>query len=110
MRSSTAELACSRSLREHPVVPGDTEEPEADNAETGHRARPERHLEAGLRPSRAASAVRTFERTARVHADEPRRGREHGADQESDCRPPPSFLYSPSRRNGTMATTAIVVY
>ena len=48
---------------EEPVVAGDAAEGEADDEQAGDRARPERDLERRRDPSRAASAVRTFERT-----------------------------------------------
>jgi hypothetical protein len=48
-------------------------------------------LNAGCRPSRAASAVRTFEH-GDVHPDEPRRGREQRPDEESERRTPAELV------------------
>ena len=65
IRSSTADSGLlSSHLGEDPVVAGDAEQAEADDEQARHRAGAERDPERGLTPSRAASAVRTFERTA----------------------------------------------
>ena len=49
---------------EDPVVAGDAEQAEADDEQAGDRAGAERDVERRRQPVRAASAVRTFERTA----------------------------------------------
>ena len=75
-----------------PVVPGDAEEGEPDDEQAGDRARPEGDVQRRPSPSLAASAVRTFERTDDVHADEARRRGERRADQEPERRPPAELV------------------
>ena len=65
MRSSIAErVAVAEPAGQRPVVAGDAEQAEPDDEQPRHRAGAEGDVESRLQPALAASAVRTFERTA----------------------------------------------
>ena len=92
-RSSTADLArVVERAGQEPVVPGDAEEPEADDEEARHRAGPERDLECrrdALARRLGGACVRA---DGDVHADEAGRRREDGADQEAERRAPAELV------------------
>ena len=67
-------------------------------------------LRAGLSRSRAASAVRTFERTATFMPMKPAAAESTAPIRKPRRSPSRACRTSPSNRNSTTATTAIVVY
>ncbi len=69
---------------EHPVVAGDPEEAEPDDQEARDRARAEGDLERGLEPVPGGFRGPRVRADGDVHADEARRRREHGADEEAE--------------------------
>ena len=100
-RSSIAELGeLSSQPREDPVVAGDAEQAEPDDEQAGDRAGAEGDVERRLQAAARGLGDADVRAHRDVHADEPGRGGERGADQEAD-RGPPTELVVEAEQRGT---------
>ena len=78
--------------REHPVVAGHAEQPEADDEESRHGAGSERDPERGLKPLAGRLCRSDVRAHGDVHPDEAGRSRQERADEEAECDAPAQLV------------------
>ncbi len=77
---------------QEPVVPGDAEQPEADDEQAGHRAGAEGDVQGGLQPTAGRLGRPAVRAHGDVHADEAGSRRQHRPDQEAERRAPAELV------------------